>query len=259
VAVAVVGSEATLMLKTPEQIAVMRRAGRVVAEMLDACQAAARPGVTTADLDKVAREVLARRGAKSNFLNYHGYPAVICTSPNNVIVHGIPGSYRLREGDLISIDCGAIIEGWHGDAARTIGVGEISEQARKLVRVTEESLWAGIEHVRKGARLSDIGHAVQTVAEGAGFSVVREYVGHGIGRAMHEEPQVPNYGLPGKGIKLKVGHVLAVEPMVNLGSAETSLNDDGWTVVTADGTLSAHFEHSIAVTEDGPEVLTVSD
>jgi len=245
------------VLKTPEQIAKMRRAGRVVAEMLDACEAAARPGVTTADLDKVAREVLKRRGAKSNFLNYHGYPAVICASPNDVIVHGIPGTYRLEEGDLISIDCGAIIEGWHGDAARTIPVGEISEEARKLIRVTEESLWAGIQHVRKGARLSDIGHAVQTVAEGAGFSVVREYVGHGIGTAMHEAPQVPNYGDPGKGIKLKVGHVLAVEPMVNLGRAETQLNDDGWTVVTADGSLSAHFEHSIAVTDDGPEVLTV--
>jgi methionyl aminopeptidase len=248
-----------ITIKTPEQLAVMRRAGRVVAEMLDACQAAARPGATTADLDKVAREVLARRGAKSNFLNYHGYPAVICTSPNDVIVHGIPGPYRLAEGDLISIDCGAIIDGWHGDAARTIPVGEISEEARKLIRVTEESLWAGIEHVRSGARLTDIGHAVQTVAEGAGFSVVREYVGHGIGRAMHEEPQVPNYGLPGKGMKLKVGHALAVEPMVNLGSADTQLNDDGWTVVTADGSLSAHFEHSIAVTEDGPEVLTVLD
>ncbi len=245
------------MLKAPEQISVMRRAGRVVAEMLDACEAAARPGVTTADLDRVARDVLAKRKAKSNFLNYHGYPAVICTSPNDVIVHGIPGSYRLRDGDLISIDCGAIIEGWHGDAARTIPVGDISEEARKLIRVTEESLWAGIAHVRKGSRLSDIGHAVQTVAEGAGFSVVREYVGHGIGRAMHEEPQVPNYGEPGKGIKLKVGHVLAVEPMVNLGSAETRLHDDGWTVATADGSLSAHFEHSIAVTEDGPEVLTV--
>ena len=244
-------------VKTPQQIAVMRKAGRVVAEMLDACEAAARPGVTTADLDKVAREVLARRGAKSNFLNYHGYPAVICASPNNVIVHGIPGGYRLEDGDIISIDCGAIVDGWHGDAARTIPVGEISEEARKLIRVTEESLWAGIQHVRKGAHLLDIGHAVQTVAEGAGFSVVREYVGHGIGRAMHEEPQVPNYGQPGHGMKLKVGHVLAVEPMVNLGSAETQLDDDGWTVRTADGMLSAHFEHSIAVTEDGPEVLTV--
>ena len=237
----------------------MRQAGRVVAEMLDACAVAARPGMTTADLDKVAREVLAKRKAKSNFLNYHGYPAVICTSPNDVIVHGIPGTYRLEEGDIVSIDCGAIIDGWHGDAARTIPVGMISEEARKLLTVTEDSLWAGIEYVRKGARLSDIGHAVQTVAEGAGFSVVREYVGHGIGRAMHEEPQVPNYGDPGKGMKLKVGHCLAVEPMVNLGSPETQLNDDGWTVITADGQLSAHFEHSIAVTEDGPEVLTVLD
>ena len=248
-----------ITLKSPAEIAKMRQAGRVVAEMLDACAAAARPGITTADLDKVAREVLSRRKAKSNFLNYHGYPAVICTSPNDVIVHGIPGAYRLEEGDLISIDCGAIIDGWHGDAARTIPVGEISEEARKLLRVTEESLWAGIQHVRKGARLSDIGHAVQTVAEGAGFSVVREYVGHGIGRAMHEEPQIPNYGDPGKGMKIKVGHCFAVEPMVNFGGADTQLNDDGWTVVTADGSLSAHFEHSIAVTDNGPEVLTVLD
>lgn len=249
----------SVTIKTGEQIAKMRQAGRVVAEMLQACADAARPGITTTDLDKVARAVLAKRKAKSNFLGYHGYPAVICTSPNDVIVHGIPGTYRLEEGDLISIDCGAIIDGWHGDAARTIPVGEISEEARKLLTVTEESLWAGIQHVRSGARLSDIGAAVQTVAEGAGFSVVREYVGHGIGRAMHEEPQVPNYGEPGKGMKLKVGHVLAVEPMVNLGSPETQLHDDGWTVVTADGRLSAHFEHSIAVTDDGPEVLTVLD
>jgi methionyl aminopeptidase len=246
-----------ITLKSPEQIAKMRQAGRVVAEMLQACQEAARPGVTTNDLDKVARQVLAKRKAKSNFLGYHGYPAVICASPNNTIVHGIPGDYRLEEGDIISIDCGAIIDGWHGDAARTIPVGEISEDARKLIMVTEESLWAGIQYVRSGARLTDIGHAVQTVAEGAGFSVVREYVGHGIGRAMHEEPQVPNYGEPGRGIKLKVGHVFAVEPMVNMGSPDTQLNEDGWTVVTADGSLSAHFEHSIAVTEDGPEVLTV--
>jgi methionyl aminopeptidase len=244
-------------VKTSEQLAKMRQAGRVVAEMLEACSAAARPGITTNDLDKVAREILSRRKAKSNFLNYHGYPAVICASPNNVIVHGIPGDYTLKDGDIISIDCGAIIDGWHGDAARTIPVGEISEEARKLIQVTEDSLWAGIQHVRRGAHLLDIGHAVQTVAEGAGFSVVREYVGHGIGRAMHEEPQVPNYGEPGHGMKLKVGHVLAVEPMVNLGSAETQLDEDGWTVRTADGSLSAHFEHSIAVTDDGPEVFTV--
>jgi len=248
-----------ITLKSPDQIAKMRKAGRVVAEMLQACEEAARPGVTTNDLDKVARRVLAKRKAKSNFLGYHGYPAVICASPNSTIVHGIPGDHRLEEGDIISIDCGAIIDGWHGDAARTIAVGEISEEARKLITVTEESLWAGIQHMRAGGRLTDIGHAVQTVAEGAGFSVVREYVGHGIGRAMHEEPQVPNYGEPGRGIKLKVGHVFAVEPMVNMGSPDTQLSEDGWTVVTADGSLSAHFENSIAVTEDGPEVLTVLD
>ena len=248
-----------ITLKSPDQISKMRQAGRVVAEMLQACAEAARPGITTNDLDKVAREVLARRGAKSNFLNYHGYPAVVCTSPNDVIVHGIPGSYRLQDGDIISIDCGAIVDGWHGDAARTIPVGDISEDARKLIRVTEESLWAGIQHVRKGARLTDIGHAVQTVAEGAGFSVVREYVGHGIGTALHEEPKVPNSGRPGRGIKLKVGMVLAVEPMVNVGGPETTLYDDGWTVATADGSLSAHFEHTVAITPEGPWVLTAED
>ncbi len=247
------------MLKTKAEVAKMRRAGRVVAEMLDECEKAAVPGVTTAELDQVARGVLQRRNATSNFLNYHGFPAVICTSPNNVIVHGIPGDYVLAEGDILSIDCGAIIEGYHGDAARTIPIGSVSGEAERLIKTTRESLLAGIEFVRKGSRLSDIGHAVQTVAEGEGLSVVREYVGHGIGTAMHEEPQVPNYGPPGKGIKLKVGHVLAVEPMVNLGTARTTLFEDGWTVLTADGRISAHFEHSIAVTDDGPEVLTVSD
>ena len=236
----------------------MRRAGRVVAEMHERCVAAARPGVTTAELDTVAREVLDRRGARSNFLNYHGFPAVICTSPNDVIVHGIPGDYRLEEGDILSLDCGAIIEGYHGDAAVTIPVGQVSEDASRLMKVTDESLQAAIDQIRDGNRLSDIGHAVQTVAEGAGYSVVREYVGHGIGTAMHEEPQIPNYGPPGRGIKLKVGHVLAVEPMVNAGGPGTLLKDDGWTVVTADGSLSAHFEHTIAVTEDGPEVFTAA-
>ncbi|MGH9277196.1 MAG: type I methionyl aminopeptidase [Acidimicrobiales bacterium] len=246
------------MRKTKQEVAKMRRAGRVVAEMLDACQEAAAPGVTTRDLDLVAREVLERRGARSNFLNYHGFPAVICTSPNHVIVHGIPGGYRLKEGDILSVDCGAIIEGYHADAARTFPIGQVDEEAARLMETTRQSLDAGIKHVCDGSRLSDIGHAVQTVAEGAGFSVVREYVGHGIGTALHEEPKVPNYGQPGRGIKLKVGHVLAVEPMVNLGGRETNLNDDGWTVVTADGSLSAHFEHTIAVTDDGPEVLTVT-
>src|SRR5437764_5330712 len=195
------------MRRSKDEIAKMRRAGRVGAERHEPCIAAAKPGVTTADLDKVAREVLDRRGARSNFLNYHGFPAVICTSPNDVIVHGIPGDYVLQEGDLLSLDCGAIIEGYHGDAAVTIPVGHVSEDASRLMKVTEESLQAAIAEICDGNRLSDIGHAVPTVAEGAGYSVVREYVGHGIGTAMHEKPKVPNYGPPGRGIKLRVGHV----------------------------------------------------
>jgi len=243
--------------RTADELKKMRKAGRVVAEMHAATRAAAKPGVTTLDLDKVARDVLEKRGARSNFLNYHGFPAVICTSPNDMIVHGIPGPYRLEEGDILSIDCGAIVEGYHGDAAFTMAIGEVTPEAEKLIRVTEESLEAGIAQMVDGNRLSDIGHAVQTVAEGAGFSVVREYVGHAIGTAMHEEPQVPNYGSPGKGIKLRAGMVFAVEPMVNAGKPGTRLLDDGWSVVTADGTLSAHWEHTIAITDNGPEVFTV--
>jgi methionyl aminopeptidase len=237
----------------------MRRAGRVVAEMIERTRAAATPGTTTTDLDQVAREVLASRGAKSNFLGYHGFPAVICTSPNDMIVHGIPGDYVLADGDIISVDCGAIVEGYHGDAAFTMAIGEVTPGAEKLLRVTEDALWAGIEQIRDGHRLHDIGSAVQTVAEGAGFSVVREYVGHGIGTAMHEDPQVPNYWPGRPGPKLRSGMVLAVEPMVNAGGPETRVLDDGWGVVTADGRLSAHFEHTIAVTDDGPEVLTRPD
>jgi methionyl aminopeptidase len=242
--------------RSKDEIAKMRRAGRVVAEMHERTRAAARPGVTTAHLDQVAREVLDRRGARSNFLGYHGFPAVICTSPNDMIVHGIPGSYRLKEGDILSVDCGAIVEGYHGDAAVTVAVGEVSPEALKLIETTERSLQAGIAEARPGNRIGDIGAAVQTMAEGAGFSVVREYVGHGIGRALHEDPPVPNYGSHGKGLPLEPGLVIAIEPMVNIGSYETRLLPDGWTVVTADGALSAHFEHTIAITEDGPEVLT---
>jgi methionyl aminopeptidase len=244
--------------RNDSEIAKMRRAGRVVAEMHEATRAAARPGVTTADLDRAAREVLDKRGARSNFLNYHGFPAVICTSPNDMIVHGIPGAYRLKDGDIVSIDCGAIVEGYHGDAAFTMGIGEISPAARKLLEVTEASLWAGIAEMEAGHRLHDIGRAVAGVAEKAGFSVVREYTGHGIGTAMHEDPSVPNFypGTPGP--VLKPGMVLAVEPMVNVGGAATRELADGWSVVTEDGSLSAHFEHTIVVTDHGPEVLTLA-
>jgi len=242
-----------------DEIGRMRRAGRVVAEMHERTRQAARPGATTADLDRVAREVLERRNARSNFLNYHGFPAVICTSPNDMIVHGIPGSYRLKEGDILSIDCGAIIEGYHADAAFTMPIGDVDPAALKLIATTEESLRKGIEAMVDGNRLTDIGHAVQTVAEAGGYSVVREYVGHAIGTAMHEEPQVPNYGPPGKGPKLRAGMVFAVEPMVNMGGAGTRVLDDGWSVVTADGSLSAHAEHTIAILDDGPEILTILD
>ncbi|MEY2469074.1 MAG: methionyl aminopeptidase [Actinomycetota bacterium] len=246
------------MRRNKDELAKMRKAGRVVAEMHAKTREAIRPGVTTMQLDKVARDVLEKRGARSNFLGYHGFPAVICTSPNDMIVHGIPSdTVVLQDGDLISIDCGAIIEGYHGDAAYTAGVGDISPEARKLIEVTEASLVAGIEQMRDGNRLTDIGHAVQTIAEAGGYSVVREYVGHAIGTAMHEEPQVPNYGPPGKGPKLRSGMVFAIEPMVNMGRPETFLLEDGWSVVTADGSLSVHVEHTIAITDNGPEIYTI--
>ncbi|MGD1013120.1 MAG: type I methionyl aminopeptidase [Acidimicrobiales bacterium] len=245
------------MRRSAEELAKMRKAGKVVAEMHEATRAAIRPGVTTSQLNEVAVAVLEKRGARSNFLNYHGFPAVICTSPNDMIVHGIPGSYRLVEGDIISIDCGAIIEGYHGDAAYTAGVGTISDLAQQLIEVTERSMWAGIEQLRIGNRLHEVGRAVQDVAEAAGFSVVREYVGHAIGTAMHESPQVPNYWPGTPGPTLKEGMVFAIEPMVNVGTYDTYVLEDGWGVMTQDGQLSAHFEHTIAVTDNGPEVFTL--
>ena len=246
------------MRRSREELDKMRKAGKVVAEMHEATRAAIRPGVTTMQLNEVAEEVLAKRGARSNFLNYHGFPAVICTSPNDMIVHRIPGDYRLVEGDIISIDCGAIVEGYHGDAAYTAGVGEISDVARRLIEVTERSMWAGIDQLVIGHRLHEVGRAVQKVAEAAGFSVVREYVGHAIGTEMHESPQVPNYWPGTPGPTLKEGMVFAIEPMVNVGSYDTYVLEDGWGVMTQDGQLSAHFEHTIAVTADGPEVFTVA-
>ena len=235
----------------------MRRAGRVVAEMHEACVLAAKPGATTADLDAAARDVLDRRGARSNFLNYHGFPAVACVSPNEVIVHGIPGDRVIDDGDIVSIDCGAIVEGWHGDAAITIPVGDVDAETRRLLDTTKAALDAAIVAATPGNRIGDIGAAVEGVARAAGFSVVKEYVGHGIGTAMHEDPEVPNYGSAGRGLRLREGMVLAIEPMVNAGKPTTRLLDDGWTVVTADGSRSAHFEHTIAITENGPQVLTL--
>ncbi len=246
-----------VLRKTPEQIAVMRKAGRVVAEMHEACVLAAKPGATTADLDAAARNVLERRGARSNFLGFHGFPAVACISPNEVIVHGIPGGRVIDDGDIVSIDCGAIVEGWHADAAITVPVGAIDDGSRRLLACTKAALDAAIAVCAPGARLGDIGAAVEDVARGGGYSVVREYVGHGIGTDMHEEPEVPNYGPPGRGLRLREGMVLAIEPMLNVGRRTTRVLPDGWTVVTADGSRSAHFEHSVAITEDGPEVLTV--
>jgi methionyl aminopeptidase len=246
------------MRRKSDEIAKMRLAGKVVAEVHEKTRAAIRPGVTTHELDRISRDVLASRGARSNFLGYHGFPATICTSPNEMIVHGIPGDYVLQEGDIISVDCGAIVDGWHGDAAYTAGVGEISPEARRLIEVTEQSLFKGIDQMVDGNRIGDIGAAVQNVAESNGYSVVKEYVGHAIGLAMHEEPQVPNYGQPGTGPKLRPGMVFAVEPMVNVGRADTRVLADGWSVVTADGKLSAHFEHTIAITDNGPEILTVA-
>jgi methionyl aminopeptidase len=247
------------MRRTAAELDKMRRAGRVVAEILEKTREAVKPGITTADLDRVARDVIARRNARSNFLNYHGFPATICTSPNDMIVHGIPGSKVLEEGDIISIDCGAIIEGYHGDAAYTAPVGEVSGEAEQLMEVTRRSLYAAIDQLYEGNRLHEVGRAVQDLAEKAGFSVVRNYVGHGIGTAMHEPPSVPNFWPGTPGPKLKVGNVFAIEPMVNVGGPETVELADGWSVVTADGSLSAHFEHTIAVTEDGPEIFTFTD
>ena len=253
-----------IIRKSPEEIDRMRRAGRLVGRTLSAVTAAARPGVTLLDLDRLAERTIRGGGGIPSFLGYRGgvgipFPGSLCLSPNDWVVHGIPNGYVLQEGDILSIDCGAIVEGYHGDAAYTAGVGQVSPLAEKLLEVCERALWAGIAQMRAGNRLSDIGHAVERVAAEPGYGVVREYVGHGIGTRMHEEPQVPNYGRPGRGLRLDVGLVLAIEPMVNEGGAETEVLEDHWTVVTRDGSRSAHFEHTVAITPDGPEALTLMD
>jgi methionyl aminopeptidase len=245
--------------KSPEELDRMRRAGRLVGHTLSRLVEAVRPGITLVELDAVAEKEIRDGGGIPSFLGYHGFPATLCLSPNDWIVHGIPNGAVLKDGDILSIDCGAIVEGWHGDAAVTVPVGQVDEAGRRLIETTERAMWAGIAQARAGNRLTDIGHAVEKVAVAPGYGVVREYVGHGIGTRMHEEPQVPNYGRPHRGLRLEVGLVLAIEPMVNEGGPETRVLDDGWTVVTRDGSRSAHFEHTVAITPTGPEVLTLLD
>ncbi len=235
----------------------MRAAGRVVAEMHQAIRASAKPGVTTLALDAVAREVLARRGAQSNFLGYHGFSAVICASVNDEVIHGIPGSRQLQEGDVLSIDCGAIVNGWHGDAAFTMGVGTISAEAQRLIDTAELALEAAIREMRPHRHLGDVGAAVEAVVTKAGYGAPHHYCGHGIGRAMHEDPDVENRGRPGRGHELMPGMVLAIEPMLLGGGSDDVIElDDGWTIVTADGSLAAHVEHTVLVGPNGPDILT---
>lgn len=257
-----------IQIKTEAEISRMRVAGQVVARTLDTLRAAVTPGVTTADLDAIARKAIAAEGATPSFLGYHGFPAVICASVNEEIVHGIPSpSKRLREGDIISIDCGAIVDGYHGDAAVTVPVGAVADELRELIRVCEESMWRGIAAARVGGRLSDISHAIESFVRsaphprGASWGIVEEYVGHGIGTEMHQDPQVYNFAPkgPGRGPRLVKGLALAVEPMVNLGTKKTRVLADRWTVVTQDGLPSAHFEHTFALGDDGPQVLTALD
>ncbi|PYQ12093.1 MAG: type I methionyl aminopeptidase [Acidobacteria bacterium] len=234
----------------------MHRACRIVVDTLEVLARAAEPGVTTKELDRIARDQIAKAGARPAFLGYRGYPATLCISVNEEVVHGIPGDRRLQDGDVVGLDLGCVVDGFYGDAARTVGVGRVSDEARRLMSVTEEALHAGISMCRPGNRVGDIGHAVQRRAEAEGFSVVREFVGHGIGTSLHEDPQVPNYGPPGRRERLVPGMCLAIEPMVNAGRSDVRVLDDGWTAVTTDGSLSAHFELSVAIMPEGPWVLS---
>jgi methionyl aminopeptidase len=249
-----------ISIKSKREFAKMARAGATVAAIHEAVREMAAPGVSLLALEEISARILEDRGCTSSFLGYHGtYPATLCLSPNDVIVHGIPSGHRLEEGDILSVDAGAIFEGFHGDAAFTMPIGNVSPEAQRLIDITEEALWAGIRQVRKGGHLGDIGAAVLAIGEAGGYGVVEEYVGHGIGRAMHEEPQVPNYGKPGQGLRLKTGMALCIEPMFNIGSRHTSVDEDGWTVRTADGSLSAHWEHTVCLTPDGPQVFTAGE
>ena len=249
-----------ITIKGPDDFARMRRAGKVVAKVHDEVRDAAAPGVSLVELEEIAARIITDAGCTPSFLGYSDppYPATTCMSVNDEIVHGIPSKRELKEGDILSLDVGAIYEGWHADAAISFGIGDMSAEATQLMEVTERAMWEAIELCMPGTRLGDLGHRISSVAEPYGYGVVREYTGHGIGMQMHEEPQVLNYGRPGKGFKLKTGMAICIEPMFNLGTYETRVKEDRWTVVTADGSLSAHFEHTVAITSDGPEVLTVA-
>ncbi len=245
-----------ITLKSSQEIEHMRQAGKIVANTLAELGEAIKPGITTLELDALARRCIKKSGGRPAFLGYHGFPASICTSINEEVVHGIPGLRRLKPGDIISVDVGVCFKGYYGDSTVTFPVGDVSQLARRLIEVSQNALSKGIEKACAGNRLFDISHAIQSVAESAGFTVVRNYVGHGIGSQMHEEPQVPNFGEPGKGPKLEAGMVLAIEPMVNAGTWEVETLKDNWTVVTRDRKLSVHFEHTVAILEEGPEILT---
>lgn len=246
-----------IYLKSNIEIDIMRKAGQIVAEALLKIEEAIRPGITTKELDKIAEEYIISCGARPSFKGYHGFPATICSSVNEEVVHGIPGERVLKEGDIISVDCGAFFQGFHGDAARTFPVGKVTPEAQRLIDVTRDSFFEGIKYAKVGNRLGDISSAIQEYVEKNNFSVVRDYVGHGIGRDMHEEPAVPNYGKKGRGMRLSKGLVLAIEPMVNMGTFAVKELNDGWTVVTYDGMLSAHYENTVAILENGPEILTI--
>lgn len=246
-----------IALKTPEQLKAMREAGRITGEALNLAEEAVKPGISTKALDDIIRRHIERSGARPSFLGLYGFPGSACISINEQVIHGIPSTdVILREGDIVKIDTGAFFKGFHGDSARTIPVGSIAPEAQRLIDVTRESFFAAFEQVKEGARIGDIGHAVQSYVEERGFSAVRDFVGHGVGRDLHEDPEVPNYGRPGRGVRLMTGMVIAIEPMINAGTEKVAQLSDGWTVVTADGALSAHYEHTVALTENGAEMLT---
>lgn len=247
-----------IIIKSDMEIEYMRNAGKVVADTLATIEAVIKPGITTAEINKLAEEFILEQGAKPSFKGYGGFPASICASVNDEVIHGIPDNRVLQEGDIISVDCGAVLNGFHGDAARTFPVGKISKKAEELIRVTKECFFKGVEKAKVDNRLTDISAAIQIYAESFGYSVVRDFVGHGIGKSMHEDPQVPNYGTAGRGPKLSHGMVLAIEPMINIGKFNVKVKPNGWTVVTSDGSLSAHYENTVAILNSGPEILTLS-